>query len=162
MIKLLCSGVYCNFCFWILTDKKTHYTQYITSGGVASPFWLVPPGPSSSSPSLLTKGLSLEPSCSPCGHYGALDADTPQQLSSDPGPSSASLEGESPLTRLMERCGSTNELVNDKGPPELPATTITPLSKNRPPLPGPKPQGNILFFFFFLPFFKIHLISKLH
>ncbi|XP_026223673.1 FYVE, RhoGEF and PH domain-containing protein 1 [Anabas testudineus] len=102
-------------------------------------------GPASSSPSLLTKGLSLEPSCSPCGHYGALDADNPQQLSSDPGPSSASsgpasLEGGSPLMRLTERCGSANEQVNDTGPPELPAATITPLSKSRPPLPGPKPQ----------------------
>ncbi|XP_073326771.1 FYVE, RhoGEF and PH domain-containing protein 1 [Pagrus major] len=101
-------------------------------------------GPSSSSsPSLLTKSLSLEPSCSPCGHRGALDADVPQQLSSDPGPSSssgpASLEGG---PELMERHGSANGLllVNDTGPPELPAMTITPPSKSRPPLPGPKPQ----------------------
>ncbi|XP_074501027.1 FYVE, RhoGEF and PH domain-containing protein 1 isoform X2 [Sebastes fasciatus] len=102
-------------------------------------------GPSSSSsPSLLTKSLSLEPSCSPCGHQGALDADAPQQLSSDPGPSSslsgpASLEGG---TELTERRGSANGLllVNDTGPPELPSTTVTPPSKSRPPLPGPKPQ----------------------
>ncbi|XP_070766327.1 FYVE, RhoGEF and PH domain-containing protein 1 [Enoplosus armatus] len=101
-------------------------------------------GPSSSSPTLLTKSLSLEPSCSPCGHQGALDADTPQRLSSDPGPSSsssgpASLGGGAELT---ERCGSANGLllVNDSGPPGLPVTTITPPSKSRPPLPGPKPQ----------------------
>ncbi|XP_067449527.1 FYVE, RhoGEF and PH domain-containing protein 1 isoform X1 [Thunnus thynnus] len=106
-------------------------------------------GPSSSSsPSLLTKSLSLEPPCSPCGHQGALDADAdadaPQQPSSDPGPTSsssgpASLEGGAPLT---ERRGSANGLllVNDTGPPELPAATITPPSKSRPPLPGPKPQ----------------------
>ncbi|XP_069383656.1 FYVE, RhoGEF and PH domain-containing protein 1 isoform X4 [Paralichthys olivaceus] len=102
-------------------------------------------GPSSSSsPSLLTKSLSLEPSCSPCGHQGALDADVPQQLSSDPGPGSsflgpASLDGGALLT---ERCGSAEGLlmVNNTGPPELPATTLTPPSKNRPPLPGPKPQ----------------------
>ncbi|KAJ4934968.1 hypothetical protein JOQ06_007748 [Pogonophryne albipinna] len=102
-------------------------------------------GPSSSSsPSLLAKGLSLETSCSPCGHQRALDADAPQQLSSDPGPSSfssdpASLERGAELT---VRSGSANGLllVNDTGPPELPATTITPTSKSRPPLPGPKPQ----------------------
>ncbi|GLD69111.1 FYVE, RhoGEF and PH domain-containing protein 1 isoform X1 [Lates japonicus] len=101
-------------------------------------------GPSSSSsPSLLTKSLSLEPSCSPCGHQGALDADAPQQPSSDPGPSSssgpASLEGG---VELREHRGSANGLllVNDTGPPELPATTITPQSKSRPPLPRPKPQ----------------------
>ncbi|XP_038578561.1 FYVE, RhoGEF and PH domain-containing protein 1 isoform X2 [Micropterus salmoides] len=101
-------------------------------------------GPSSSSPTLLTKSLSLEPSCSPCGHQGALDADAPQQPSSDPGPSTsssgpASLGGGAELT---ESRGSDNGqlLVNDTGPPELPATTITPPSKSRPPLPGPKPQ----------------------
>ncbi|XP_030266955.1 FYVE, RhoGEF and PH domain-containing protein 1-like, partial [Sparus aurata] len=98
---------------------------------------------SSSSPSLLTKSLSLEPSCSPCGHQGAPDADAPQQMSSDPGPSSssgpASLEGGPELTAC---CGSANGLllVNDTGPPELPAATVTTQSKSRPPLPGPKPQ----------------------
>ncbi|XP_029362850.1 FYVE, RhoGEF and PH domain-containing protein 1 [Echeneis naucrates] len=90
-------------------------------------------GPSSSSPSLLTKSLSLEPSCSPCGHQAPLDVDAPQQLSSDPGPSSSSsgppsLEGGAVL------------MVNDTGPPELPPTMMTPPSKSRPPLPGPKPQ----------------------
>ncbi|XP_070696170.1 FYVE, RhoGEF and PH domain-containing protein 1 [Pempheris klunzingeri] len=92
-------------------------------------------GPSSSSsPSLLTKSLSLEPSCSPCGLQGAPDGDAPQQPSSSSGP--ASLEGGA------ERRGSANgpPLVNDTGPPELPATTITTTSKSRPPLPGPKPQ----------------------
>ncbi|XP_035501091.2 FYVE, RhoGEF and PH domain-containing protein 1 isoform X1 [Scophthalmus maximus] len=95
-------------------------------------------GPSSSSsPSLLTKSLSLEPSCSPCGHQGALDADAPQQPSSDPGP--VSLEG-GPL--LTGRRGSANGLllVNDTGPPELPATTIIPPSKSRPLPQGHKPQ----------------------
>ncbi|XP_069033807.1 FYVE, RhoGEF and PH domain-containing protein 1 isoform X1 [Embiotoca jacksoni] len=101
-------------------------------------------GPSSSSsPSLVTKSLSLEPSCSPCGHQETLDADAPQQPSSDPGPrcstsGPASLEGGA---EPAERRGSANGLllVNDTGPPELPVTT-TPPSKSRPPLPGPKPQ----------------------
>uniref|UniRef100_UPI003AB0906D FYVE, RhoGEF and PH domain-containing protein 1 n=1 Tax=Centroberyx gerrardi TaxID=166262 RepID=UPI003AB0906D len=97
-------------------------------------------GPSSSSsPRLLTKSLSLEPPCSPCGHQEALEADAPQRLSSDPGPSCgpASPEG----AELLELHGSADGLlVNDTGPPELPATTITPPSKSRPPLPGPKPQ----------------------
>ncbi|KAM6982479.1 LOW QUALITY PROTEIN: FYVE, RhoGEF and PH domain-containing protein 1 [Tautogolabrus adspersus] len=100
-------------------------------------------GPSSSSPSLLTKSLSLEPSCSPCGHKVALDADTPQQALSDPGPSSSS-SGPASLAEgaeLTERRSSASGLllVNDTGPPERPATTITPPSK-RVPLPGPKPQ----------------------
>ncbi|XP_072223639.1 FYVE, RhoGEF and PH domain-containing protein 1 isoform X2 [Leuresthes tenuis] len=102
-------------------------------------------GPSSSSsPSLLTKSLSLEPSCSPCGHHVALDADTPQQPSSDPGPSSSgatSLEEEAELAELAERSGSVNELlVKDPGPLELPPATVTAPSRSRPPLPGPKPQ----------------------
>nr|XP_020469471.1 FYVE, RhoGEF and PH domain-containing protein 1 isoform X2 [Monopterus albus] len=102
-------------------------------------------GPSSSSsPSLLTKSLALEPSCSPCGHHGAVDIDASQQMSSGPGSKSsssgpASLEGEAGLAEHRE---SNNGLLlaNDTGPPELPATTITQLHKNRPPLPGPKPQ----------------------
>ncbi|XP_029011884.1 FYVE, RhoGEF and PH domain-containing protein 1 isoform X2 [Betta splendens] len=99
-------------------------------------------GSSSSSPSLLAKGLSLEPSCSPCSHG---EADTPQQLNSDLEPISsssgpASREEGAPLTRLIEDCGSANELVNDTGPLELPANTVTPLSRSRAPLPGPKPQ----------------------
>ncbi|XP_059190052.1 FYVE, RhoGEF and PH domain-containing protein 1 [Centropristis striata] len=86
---------------------------------------------SSSSPSVLTQSLSLEPSCSPCGHQEA----PPPSSSSGP----ASLEGGAEPT---ERRGSANGLllVNDTGPPELPATTMTPASKSRPPLPGPKPQ----------------------
>ncbi|XP_015253502.1 PREDICTED: FYVE, RhoGEF and PH domain-containing protein 1 isoform X1 [Cyprinodon variegatus] len=88
-------------------------------------------GPASStSPSLLAKGLSLEPSCSPCGHQGVLDGDTPQ---SDSEPGSGSLEeGAEPV----DCCVS----VNDTGPPELPATTVTAPNRVRPPLPGPKPQ----------------------
>ncbi|XP_043989844.1 FYVE, RhoGEF and PH domain-containing protein 1 isoform X1 [Gambusia affinis] len=86
-------------------------------------------GPASStSPTLLAKSLSVEPSCSPCGHQGALDADAPQQPDSDPG----SEEGAEPA----ESGGS----VNDTGPPELPVTTVTAPNRTRPPLPGPKPQ----------------------
>ncbi|KAK2850940.1 hypothetical protein Q5P01_007216 [Channa striata] len=103
-------------------------------------------GPSSSSsPSLLTKGLSLEPSCSPCGHQGALEADVAQQSSSDPGissvpPGPTSLgEGAEPAEPTGHHA-SGNVSVNDTGPPALPATTITPQSTNRPLLPGPKPQ----------------------
>uniref|UniRef100_A0A1A8E3W9 FYVE, RhoGEF and PH domain containing 1 n=1 Tax=Nothobranchius kadleci TaxID=1051664 RepID=A0A1A8E3W9_NOTKA len=85
---------------------------------------------SSSSPSLLSKTLSLEPSCSSCGHQQVLDTDAPELSSSDLGPSSAEEGAE------LECCGS----VIDTGPPELPATTITPINKIRPLLPGPKPQ----------------------
>ncbi|KAK5603314.1 FYVE, RhoGEF and PH domain-containing protein 1 [Crenichthys baileyi] len=89
-------------------------------------------GPASStSPSLLAKSLSLEPSCSPCGHQGVLDADAPLQSDSDPGPGSLE-EGAEPL----ESCRS----MNDTGPPELPATTVTAPNRIRPSLPGPKPQ----------------------
>ncbi|CAN9515229.1 unnamed protein product [Ophioblennius macclurei] len=90
-------------------------------------------GPSSSSsPSLLTKSVSLEPSCSPCGHLVAPDANYLQQSASDPGPASsssgpASLEGEADLAeRLL--------LAKEGGP------TVTPPGRSRPPLPGPKPQ----------------------
>ncbi|KAM9351263.1 FYVE, RhoGEF and PH domain-containing protein 1 [Symphorus nematophorus] len=95
-------------------------------------------GPSSSSsPSLLTKSLSLEPSCSPCGHQGAPDADAPGLSSSSSSSGPASLEGGG--AELTERRGSANGLllVNDTGPP---VATTTPPSKSRPPLPGPKPQ----------------------
>lgn len=83
-----------------------------------------PPGPSSS-PSLLTKGLSLEPSCSPCGHLRPLDA---EPLGA--GSASSLAEGAEP--------------VNDTGPPELLATTTTPQRKSRLLPPGPKPQGKNL------------------
>ncbi|XP_017158701.1 FYVE, RhoGEF and PH domain-containing protein 1 isoform X2 [Poecilia reticulata] len=86
-------------------------------------------GPTSStSPTLLAKSLSLESSCSPCGHQGALDADAPLQPDSNPG----SEEG----AEQTESGGS----VNDTGPPELPVTTVTAPNRTRPPLPGPKPQ----------------------
>ncbi|XP_013885668.1 FYVE, RhoGEF and PH domain-containing protein 1 [Austrofundulus limnaeus] len=88
-------------------------------------------GPASSSASLLSKTLSLEPSCSPCGLQGALDADSPQLLSSNMAPSSLE-EG----AELVECCGP----VMDTGPVELPVTTVTPTTRSRPPLPGPKPQ----------------------
>ncbi len=147
-IPLIC------FCFFLIKIEMPSFWRCVVCGcGIYEynhhsdlpPF----PGPSSSSsPSLMTKSLSLEPPCSPCGHQEALDADGPQQLSSDPGPSSsssgpASLEGGVGLT---ERRRSANGLlqVNDTGPPELPATSITPPSKSRPPLPGPKPQGTNL------------------
>ncbi|XP_014872854.1 FYVE, RhoGEF and PH domain-containing protein 1 isoform X1 [Poecilia latipinna] len=86
-------------------------------------------GPTSStSPTLLAKSLSLESSCSPCGHQGALDADAPLQPDSNPG----SEEG----AEQTESGGS----VNDTGPPELPVTTVTAPNRTRPPLLGPKPQ----------------------
>lgn len=97
-------------------------------------------GPASSSASLLSKTLSLEPSCSPCGLQGGLDADNPQLLSSNMAPSAVE-EG----AELVECCGP----VMDTGPAELPVTTVTPPTKIRPPLPGPKPQGttsSVLFF----------------
>ncbi|XP_041858807.1 FYVE, RhoGEF and PH domain-containing protein 1 isoform X2 [Melanotaenia boesemani] len=101
-------------------------------------------GPSSSSsPSLLTRNVSLEPSCSPCGHQGAPDADTPQQLSSDSGPSSSFVGPIFPEeeAELAEHSGPINELlVNDTGPPDLLVATATPPSKSRTPLLGPKPQ----------------------
>ncbi|XP_061591699.1 FYVE, RhoGEF and PH domain-containing protein 1 isoform X2 [Cololabis saira] len=95
-------------------------------------------GPSSSSSSsVLTKSLPLEPSCSPCGHQVAPDGDVPEQSGSDPGPGSpfsgpASLKEGAGLT---EHCSS----VNDTGPPELPVTLVTPPCRSRPPLLGPKP-----------------------
>ncbi|XP_021167384.2 FYVE, RhoGEF and PH domain-containing protein 1 isoform X1 [Fundulus heteroclitus] len=89
-------------------------------------------GPASStSPSLLAKSLSLEPSCSPCGHQAVLDADAPLQSDPDPGPGSVEEGGEPAESR-----GS----VNDTGPPELPATTAAATNRIRPPVPGPKPQ----------------------
>ncbi|KAK1898449.1 Condensin complex subunit capg-1 [Dissostichus eleginoides] len=105
-------------------------------------------GPSSSSsPSLLAKGLSLETSCAPCGHQGALDADAPQQLSSDPGPSSfssdpASLERGAELT---VRRGSANGLLQS---PRSPPTSSSRRGCRGPapgfqisPSPHPRPAG---------------------
>ncbi|XP_042617634.1 FYVE, RhoGEF and PH domain-containing protein 1-like isoform X4 [Cyprinus carpio] len=71
-------------------------------------------GPSTTSPRLLTKSLSLEPG--PC--LGAHE--TAQRLCSDPGP----LE--------TQHCNGTGE----DGPQDVPP----PPPKTRPPLPGPKPQ----------------------
>ncbi|XP_016392753.1 FYVE, RhoGEF and PH domain-containing protein 1-like, partial [Sinocyclocheilus rhinocerous] len=71
-------------------------------------------GPSTASPRLLTKSLSLEPG--PC--LGAHE--TPQRLCSDPGP----LE--------PQHCNGTSE----DGPQDVPPAP----PKTRPPLPGPKPQ----------------------
>lgn len=75
------------------------------------------------SSSLLSKALSLEPSCSPCGLQGGLEADVPQL------PSSLE-EG----AELVESGGS----VFDTDPP---VTTVTAPTRSRPPLLGPKPQG---------------------
>ncbi|XP_012681646.2 FYVE, RhoGEF and PH domain-containing protein 1 [Clupea harengus] len=73
-------------------------------------------GPSSSSPRLLTKSLSLEPGTGPClGTH-----ETPQRLCSDPGPLG-------PM-----HCNGTSENGAQETPPMAP--------KTRPPLPGPKPQ----------------------
>lgn len=48
---------------------------------------------------------------------------------------------------MADRRGSANGLllVNDTGPPELPAAAATPPTRSRAPLPGPKPQGNELY-----------------
>ncbi|XP_028820761.1 FYVE, RhoGEF and PH domain-containing protein 1 isoform X2 [Denticeps clupeoides] len=73
-------------------------------------------GPSSSSPRLLTKSLSLEPGCGPC--LGAHE--TPQRLCSDPGPIGS------------QHCNGTSATGPQDTPPLPP--------KTRPPLPGPKPQ----------------------
>ncbi|XP_056130132.1 FYVE, RhoGEF and PH domain-containing protein 1 [Lampris incognitus] len=103
-------------------------------------------GPSSCSPSLLTKSLSAEPSCSPCSHQGVLDAELTQTLSTDPGPQS----GLGPLdaVEVLEphplgppgRCCFTNT-VNEGGPSEPEGgTAAPPPSRSRPPVTGPKPQ----------------------
>ncbi len=81
---------------------------------------LVLSGPSTTSPRLLTKSLSLEPG--PC--LGAHE--TPQHLCSDPGPLEA------------QHCNGTSE----NGPQDVPP----PPPKTRPPLPGPKPQGTFCTF----------------
>ncbi|XP_062315802.1 FYVE, RhoGEF and PH domain-containing protein 1 isoform X1 [Osmerus eperlanus] len=100
---------------------KTMRFSYHISSGLPSP---QPPlrriGPSSSSPRLLTKSLSLEPD--PCLAPQDQDAshDGPQRLSSDPGPLDPG------------HCNGSSS----SGAPELPAMA----PKARPPLPGPKPQ----------------------
>ncbi|XP_062855528.1 FYVE, RhoGEF and PH domain-containing protein 1 isoform X2 [Trichomycterus rosablanca] len=71
-------------------------------------------GPSTSSPRLLTKSLSLEPGPSPGAH------EAPQRLCSDPGPLG------------LQHCNGTSENGHQDPPPVPP--------KTRPPLPGPKPQ----------------------
>ncbi|XP_063064820.1 FYVE, RhoGEF and PH domain-containing protein 1 isoform X2 [Engraulis encrasicolus] len=81
------------------------------------------PGPSSSSPRLLTKSLSLEPGTGPC-----LEAhETPQRLSSDPGP-----------LGTQHQCNGTSPSPShsENGAQETPPMA----PKTRPPLPGPKPQ----------------------
>ncbi|KAG7521356.1 FYVE, and PH domain-containing 1 isoform X1 [Solea senegalensis] len=91
-------------------------------------------GPSSSSsPSLLTKSLPLEPSCSPCGHQVALDADTPQQPTSDLGLVSSPSDPTS-----LERGAPGMKQQSSASEPR--PSDLTPLSRSRAPPPGPKPQ----------------------
>ncbi|XP_028307946.1 FYVE, RhoGEF and PH domain-containing protein 1 isoform X1 [Gouania willdenowi] len=79
-------------------------------------------GPASSGHPLLSS--TLDSSCSPCGHLTAVD-----DAGAAPGSPTSLQEGAEP----MERC-------EDNGPPELLVTTVTPRSRSRPSLPGPKPQ----------------------
>ncbi|KAK9971023.1 hypothetical protein ABG768_026919 [Culter alburnus] len=94
--------------------KSMRFSYHISSGLPSPQPALRRTGPSTSSPRLLTKSLSLEPG--PC--LGAHE--TPQRLCSDPGP----LE--------PQHCNGTSE----NGPQDVPP----PPPKTRPPLPGPKPQ----------------------
>ncbi|KAG5282087.1 hypothetical protein AALO_G00052070 [Alosa alosa] len=96
---------------------KTMRFSYHISSGLPSPQPVLRRiGPSSSSPRLLTKSLSLEPGTGPC--LGAHE--TPQRLCSDPGPLGP------------QHCNGTSENGAQDTPPMAP--------KTRPPLPGPKPQ----------------------
>ncbi|XP_045062730.1 FYVE, RhoGEF and PH domain-containing protein 1 [Coregonus clupeaformis] len=98
-------------------------------------------GPSSSSPRLMTKSLSLEP-----GAHGAClgahddDSDTrTPRLSSDPGPQTSGPLGLQPPRALLHPAGhGCNGGEDESGTPqeEVPSTAL----KTRPPLPGPKPQ----------------------
>ncbi|XP_045552068.1 FYVE, RhoGEF and PH domain-containing protein 1 [Salmo salar] len=98
--------------------------------------------PSSSSPRLMTKSLSLEP-----GAHGAClgahddDSDTQTEtprLSSDPGPQTSGPLGLQAPGALLHPTGhGCNRGDNESGTPqEVPYTALKP----RPPLPGPKPQ----------------------
>ncbi|XP_029576209.1 FYVE, RhoGEF and PH domain-containing protein 1-like [Salmo trutta] len=98
--------------------------------------------PSSSSPRLMTKSLSLEP-----GAHGAClgahddDSDTQTEtprLSSDPGPQTSGPLGLQIPGALLHPTGhGCNRGDNESGTPqEVPYTAL----KTRPPLPGPKPQ----------------------
>uniref|UniRef100_A0A9J7X8I5 FYVE, RhoGEF and PH domain containing 1 n=1 Tax=Cyprinus carpio carpio TaxID=630221 RepID=A0A9J7X8I5_CYPCA len=98
-----------------LISSSPHNSSSYSSHGLPSPQpALRRSGPSTTSPRLLTKSLSLEPG--PC--LGAHE--TAQRLCSDPGP----LE--------TQHCNGTGE----DGPQDVPP----PPPKTRPPLPGPKPQ----------------------
>ncbi|XP_042617631.1 FYVE, RhoGEF and PH domain-containing protein 1-like isoform X1 [Cyprinus carpio] len=94
--------------------KSMRFSYHISSGLPSPQPALRRSGPSTTSPRLLTKSLSLEPG--PC--LGAHE--TAQRLCSDPGP----LE--------TQHCNGTGE----DGPQDVPP----PPPKTRPPLPGPKPQ----------------------
>ncbi|KAL1020540.1 hypothetical protein UPYG_G00001430 [Umbra pygmaea] len=109
--------------------------------------WSLPlssPGPSSSSPGLLTKSLSLEPG-SPGACLGANDDDDTQtpHLSSDPGPTTSHCRtltsGHLTLYEPLLHPAGLGLNGGDSGSEasqEVPSTT----PKTRPPLPGPKPQ----------------------
>ncbi|XP_034151900.1 FYVE, RhoGEF and PH domain-containing protein 1 isoform X2 [Esox lucius] len=101
-------------------------------------------GPSSSSPGLMTKSLSLEPG-SPGVCLGGNDdnPDTQTQtprLSSDPGPTTSHPLTSGPLGLYEPLLHSTGHGCHggddNGGTQEVPSTT----PKTRPPLPGPKPQ----------------------
>uniref|UniRef100_A0A8C1VYX6 FYVE, RhoGEF and PH domain containing 1 n=1 Tax=Cyprinus carpio TaxID=7962 RepID=A0A8C1VYX6_CYPCA len=94
--------------------KSMRFSYHISSGLPSPQPALRRSGPSTTSPRLLTKSLSLE--SGPC--LGAHE--TAQRLCSDPGP----LE--------TQHCNGTGE----DGPQDVPP----PPPKTRPPLPGPKPQ----------------------
>ncbi|XP_064778087.1 FYVE, RhoGEF and PH domain-containing protein 1-like [Oncorhynchus masou masou] len=96
--------------------------------------------PSSSSPRLMTKNLSLEPGAHGLGAHDD-DSDTQTEtprLSSDPGPQTSGPLGVQPPGALLHPARhSCNRGDNGSGTPqEVHSTTL----KTRPPLPGPKPQ----------------------
>ncbi|XP_045548803.1 FYVE, RhoGEF and PH domain-containing protein 1 isoform X2 [Salmo salar] len=97
-------------------------------------------GPSSSSPRLMTKSLSLDPGAhGACLGANADDSDTrTPRLSSDPGSLTSGSLGLHPSMPLLHPAGhGCNGGDNESGTPqEVPSTAL----KRRPPLPGPKPQ----------------------
>ncbi|XP_036803705.1 FYVE, RhoGEF and PH domain-containing protein 1 isoform X1 [Oncorhynchus mykiss] len=120
---------------------KTMRFSYHISSGMPSP---QPPRsgirPSSSSPRLMTKSLSLDPGAhGAClgAHADDSDTQTPR-LSSDPGSLTSGSLGLHPSMPLLYPAGhGCNGGDNGSGTPqEVPSTAL----KRRPPLPGPKPQ----------------------
>lgn len=91
----------------------------------------------------MTKSLSLDPGAhGAClgAHADDSDTQTPR-LSSDPGSLTSGSLGLHPSMPLLYPAGhGCNGGDNGSGTPqEVPSTAL----KRRPPLPGPKPQGNI-------------------